>query len=194
MVIVDPPCCCYYKLNVPHGIVTLEHIWGKSNGQMIPGYHCCYCSYKRIAAMITKNAVQFNTPIEGCPTKDNVKVSVDIGVTFRIGNEATREKDCQDFLYKLGANKLEELLTQECEETIRNFIRKIKVSKIRDIKSELTSTLKSDLDIRFNKYGVYFEQVNVINVIIPKDLRYALQQATTFDVLLQQQVKYQGKI
>ncbi len=113
-----------------------------------------------------------------------MKVSVDIGVTFRIGNEDTREKDCQDFLYKLGANKLEELLTQECEETIRNYIRKIKVSKIRDIKSELTSTLKSDLDLRFNKYGVYFEQVNVINVIIPKDLRYALQQATTYDVLL----------
>ena len=32
MVIVDPPSCCYYKLNVPHGIVTLEHIWGKKNG------------------------------------------------------------------------------------------------------------------------------------------------------------------
>lgn len=63
MVIVDPPSCCYYKLNVPHGIVTLEHVWGKKNGQMTPGYFCCYCSYKRIAAMITKNAVQFNTPV-----------------------------------------------------------------------------------------------------------------------------------
>jgi hypothetical protein len=185
MVIVDPPSCCYYKLNVPHGIVTLEHIWGKSNGQMDPGYFCCYCSYKRIAAMITKNAVQFNTPIEGCPTKDNVKVSVDIGVTFHIGKEETRVKDCQAFLYSLGANKLEELLTQECEETIRNFIRRIKVSKIRDIKSELTSTLQNDLNIRFNEYGVYFEQVNVMNVIIPRDLRNALQQATTYDVLLQ---------
>ena len=63
MVIVDPPSCCYYKLNVPHGIITLEHIWGKRNGQMTPGYKCCYCSFKRIAAMITKNAVQFNTPV-----------------------------------------------------------------------------------------------------------------------------------
>jgi len=89
------------------------------------------------------------------------------------------------FLYKLAANKLEELLTHECEETIRNYIKKIKVSKIRDIKSELTSTLKADHDIRFNKYGVYFEQVNLINVIIPRDLRIALQQATAYDVLLQ---------
>jgi hypothetical protein len=63
MVIVTPPSCCYFKLNVPHGIVTLEHVWGKKNGQMTPGYFCCYCSYKRIAAMITKNAIQFNTPV-----------------------------------------------------------------------------------------------------------------------------------
>ncbi len=63
MVIVDPPSSCYFKLNVPHGIVTLEHIWGRRNGQMTPGYYCCYCSHKRIAAMITKNAVQFNTPV-----------------------------------------------------------------------------------------------------------------------------------
>lgn len=91
----------------------------------------------------------------------------------------------------LGANKLEELLQQECEETIRNYIRLIKVSKIRDIKSELTSTLMADLNARFNSYGVYIEKVNVMNVVIPRDLRYALQTATTYDVLLQQQVKFQ---
>ena len=48
--------------------------------------------------------------------------------------------------------------------------------------------------MRFNQYGVYVEQVNVMNVIIPRDLRNALQLATTYDVLLQQQVKYQGTI
>lgn len=122
-----------------------------------------------------------------------MKVSVDIGVTFHIGTEQTRQADCEKFLYYLGANKLEELLQQECEETIRNYIRRIKVSKIRDIKSELTSTLMDDLNTRFNQYGVYIELVNVMNVIIPRDLRYALQTATTYDVLLQQQVKYQGK-
>lgn len=41
-----------------------------------------------------------------------------------------------------------------------------------------------DLNKRFNYYGIYIELVNVMNVIIPKDLRYALQTATTYDVLL----------
>ena len=32
----------------------------------------------------------------------------------------------------------------------------------------------ADLNMRFNQFGVYIEQVNVMNVIIPKDLRIAL--------------------
>ncbi|CDW91625.1 UNKNOWN [Stylonychia lemnae] len=194
VVVVDPPSCCYYKLNIPHGIVSLEQVWGKHTGQMSPGYHCCYCSHKRIAAMITKNAVQFNTPIEACPTKDNVRVSVDIGITFHIGKEETRAKDCEQFLYYLGANKLQELLEQESEESIRNFIRTQKVNRIRDIKSELTSQMMAELNNRFNQYGVYVEQVNVMNVIIPKDLRIALQQATAYDVFLQNQVRFQENV
>lgn len=45
--------------------------------------------------------------------------------------------------------------------------------------------MMADLNARFNNFGVYVEQVNVSNVIIPKDLRIALQQATTYDVFLQ---------
>jgi len=29
MVMVDNPCCCYCKLNVPHGIVSLEQKCGE---------------------------------------------------------------------------------------------------------------------------------------------------------------------
>jgi hypothetical protein len=61
MIIINPPSCCYHKLNIPHGIVSLEQVWGRFTGIMNPGYQCCYCSHKRIAAMITKNVVQFTT-------------------------------------------------------------------------------------------------------------------------------------
>lgn len=43
----------------------------------------------------------------------------------------------------------------------------------------------AELNGRFNTFGIYVEKVNVMNVIIPKDLRIALQQATTYDVFLQ---------
>jgi hypothetical protein len=50
------------------------------------------------------------------------------------------------------------------------------------------------LNTKFNQFGVYIERVNVMNVIIPPSLRGALYEATTFDVLLLNQVKANGNI
>lgn len=35
---------------------------------------------------------------------------MDVSISFHIGVEETRAKDCEMFLYYLGANKLEELM------------------------------------------------------------------------------------
>jgi len=113
-----------------------------------------------------------------------VRVTVDIGITFHIGKEETREEDCKNFLYYLGANRLQELLEQESEESIRNFVREIRVGKIRDIKSELTSKMQEELNHKLNDFGVYVEHIDIMNVILPKDLRDALSHTTAFDVHL----------
>ena len=81
------PSCCYYKLNVPNGVYTLGMRFGADAGVMQPGAHWCYstCLHKgRVAAMITKNTVRFNCPVQRIPTKDNVLISLDVGVNFHI--------------------------------------------------------------------------------------------------------------
>ena len=146
MVIVKDPCCCYCKVNVPNGVFTLEQKWGIDQGIMQPGFRCCYCNYKRIAVMITKNTIRFKCPVTHVPTKDNVRVSVDIGINFHIGrSEATQEEDTRKFFYNFGPNRLEELLQEECDEEIRDFLKKIKVARVRDIKTELTTAMQNQL-------------------------------------------------
>jgi len=54
--------------------------------------------------------------------------------------------------------------------------------------------MKDGLNKKFNSFGVYIEKVNVTNVIIPIDLRLALQQTTAYDVFLQNQVKFQENV
>jgi regulator of protease activity HflC (stomatin/prohibitin superfamily) len=126
------------------------------------------------------------------PTKDNVRVSIDIGINFHIGkSEDTEMEDAKRFFYNFGPNRLEELLMEECEEEIRDFVKQIKVSRVRDIKTELTSSMLKELQDKFNPYGIVIEQVNVMNVILPIDLRFSLMQTTTFDVFLQKQVRQQ---
>ena len=55
----------------------------------------------------------------------------------------------------------------------------------------MTTELLACLKERFIEYGVVIEQVNIMNVIIPRDLRVALMATTNYDVYLQKQVKEQ---
>ena len=142
MVIVNEPCCCYLKLNVPNGVYVLEQSWGKDQGLMAPGCRCCYLNYKRIAVMITKNTIRFKCPVTHVPTKDNVRVSIDIGINFHIGRgKEFEEEDTKKFFYNFGPNRLEELLQEECDEEIRDFLKKIPVKRVRDTKTELTTAM-----------------------------------------------------
>lgn len=190
LVVVDPPSCCYCKLNVPEGVITLGQRWGAHDGIMEPGCHCCVCCHRRIAAMITKNSIRYDAPIQNCPTKDNVRVCVDISVNFRIG---TTEQDCYNFLYELSPPRFDELLEAETEEAIRNFVHSIKLSKINDVnvKHDLADLILKDLNESFNHYGVYFESAAIMSIRIPRQLREDLQNTTVYDVLLQNQIKKQ---
>jgi hypothetical protein len=73
---------------------------------------------------------------------------MDIGVNFHIGRHENAEhynEDTKKFFYNFGPNRLEELLSEEVDEEIRSFTRTIKVSRVRDIKTELTTHMCESL-------------------------------------------------
>ena len=191
MVLVDAPSCFWFKMNVPSGMHVLAANWGKHHGLYGEGWHICVPFWKTIPVMITRNTVRFKCPVQFVPTRDNVLVTLDVGINFHIGrSDATFEEDARKFFYNFGPNRLEELLSEECDEGVRSFVKQTKVSKIRDVKTELTIGLQSALNEKFNIYGVVIEQVNIMNVILPRDLRVALMAPTSYDVYLQKQVKH----
>jgi hypothetical protein len=57
-------------------------------------------------------------------------------------NSSDNHDDLKKFFYNFGPNRLEELLSEEVDEEIRTFTKNIKVSRIRDIKTELTTSMK----------------------------------------------------
>lgn len=129
---------------------TLEQTWGKDTGIMEPGGKWCYCSYKHVATMVSKNTIRYRCPITHIPTKDNVRVSMDIGINFHIGRPEKMDgkenhDDIKKFFYNFGPNRLEELLSEEVDEEIRTFTKNIKVSRVRDIKTELTTAMREQL-------------------------------------------------
>lgn len=185
--------CCHLKLNVPEGVYTLEHNRGIDNGLMEPGAHWFYfscCGCRGVKACISMNTIRFCIPINDVPTKDKVSVSLEVGVNFHIGsdplllieNPEQLQQDLAKFFYNFGPNRLEELLQEETNEEIRNFISEIRVMRLRDIKTELAYQVCQNLKRKFSPYGVQIEQVNIMSTLIPMDLRHILMNTTACDV------------
>lgn len=180
-------------MNIPSGMIVLEQVFGQHNGLVDEGCHCCYPCWKKVAVLISRNTVRFNAPVYDTPTKDNVLVTIDCGVNFHIGHTPeTYERDAKMFFYNFGPNRLQELLQEEVDEGIRGFIKKIKVNRVRDVKTEMTAALQHDLSEKFRPYGVVIEQVNIMKVFLPADMRYVLSCQTTYDANLQKDVKLKG--
>ena len=57
------------------------------------------------------------------------------------------------------------------DEEIRAFIRKQRVRHVLDIKTELTTEVMMNLHNKFSTYGIVIDQVNCMNIIVPKELR-----------------------
>jgi regulator of protease activity HflC (stomatin/prohibitin superfamily) len=152
-------------------MLILEQKWGKDTGLMEPGPRCCYGRHRQVKVCISRNSIRYNCPISDVVTKDNVHVSLDMGVNFHIGREeSTFEEDARRFFYNFGPNRLDELLSEEMDEAIRDFIRKCKVKDVRNIKTELTQEILENLYAKFLSYGVVIDQINCMNIILPSDL------------------------
>jgi len=121
--------------------------------------------------MLTKNIVNYDAPIQRCPTKDNAYVDIDIHFTFRMPSDQQLVKE---FVYKLGAGRFDELLAAEVEENMRTFINSIWLSQVFDLKSDMANIMMQELNRKFSIYGIQFEQCNVTNVIVNPQLIGAL--------------------
>ena len=127
-------------------------------GVVRPGYMCCVCYPTKIAYIITKNTIRYDAPVIDCPTKDNVKIAVDINLTFRILDD---EKSVKNFVYRLGVARLDMMLRTEIDEAIRNFIHSVKHNQVLDLKSEMAMRMIDELNAKFKVFGVHFENAAV---------------------------------
>jgi len=103
-------------LTIPTGCYCLMQRFGKDVGLAPPGGSLKPPFY-RIAYIVTQQSCTYNAPVLECPTSDNVRVSVDMVITFMI-------RDPSKFVYKLGAVHFDQLLTGAVDEGIRLLVRK----------------------------------------------------------------------
>ena len=106
-----------------------------------PGLHYANpfpCCQRRISHLVTKQSIVFDTPIRGCKTMDDVTVTIDICVVFRImGDKAKNENPnlVRTFVYELGPSELARQLKDAQDERVRALARSVRHNEVYSLRS-----------------------------------------------------------
>lgn len=120
---------CIPYITLPMGFYSVVTKYDKYAGIWPAGFHFAP-PWVMVSHMVVQQYVVYDTPVKECPTKDNVMVEVDVSVVFHIKEF---EEDVHNFVYKLGPERLEQMLKAFQEEAVRTMARMKKYSSIYDL-------------------------------------------------------------
>jgi regulator of protease activity HflC (stomatin/prohibitin superfamily) len=149
--------------------------WGRFERMVEPGLHVLPPWYK-VKYVVTKQVVVFDTPVKDCPTKDNVMVSIDILLVFRI-------TDAKSFVDKLGPEKLDEYLRASQEEAVRGLVRSVSYKEVYTLSGRSTDDMVRSINAKLEEFGVKILSVTITDVRLPVEMAKALENATTMQML-----------
>lgn len=96
------------------------------------------CWQRRISHLVTKQSIVFDTPIRGCKTIDDVTVTIDICVVFRIMGDEKKGEDpnlVRTFVYELGPSELARQLKDAQDERVRALARSVRHTEVYSLRS-----------------------------------------------------------
>lgn len=115
-----------------------------------------------------------------------VMVNVEMSITFRIGPNAD---GARNFVYQIGANHFNHLLSAESEEVIQRLVYSTTHDKISDMKSEFALKMISTLNTKCNSYGVKITNVTIANITLPEELQLQLERITDIKTKIRDSAK-----
>ena len=164
---------------IPKGFVGLVTRFGKYVGIWEAGFKWCP-PWMMISHLIPQQFIIYDTPVKECPTADDVMVTIDVTLVLRVRTE--HERACYNFCYKLGPNKLDEMLKAFQEEAIRGMVRTRTYNQIYDLinahQDKQFDKLRKELNAHFNQFGVSITDISVKNVHLPRVIADEMQQIT----------------
>ena len=172
--------------SVPSGPYVLGQTCGRDTGLVTPGANWCWWRWQQVAYVVSKQTVTYNAAAKDAPTKDSVFVNIDLSINLKIGPDAKRVKD---FVYKMGAERLDAYLNFQVNESIRTLVYEVTHDRVNDLRSEFASNMMRDLQGKMGMFGVEVVNVKVTDVQLPRELQERLEKTTAFQTRLKEEAK-----
>jgi len=175
LVLIPPPRSMWIPtaIKVPSGCHCLLQKWGKHFGYASPGVKI-YAPFWRVAYCVTQQSCTYAAPVNLVPTSDNVMVSVDLMVIFRIS-------DPVHFVYNLGTEVFDTAMSGMLEEGVRHLVRSQDSASVWKLRGSRADEMLTMLNEKFNGFGVHCSDCKVLDVILPRELAASLERTTAME-------------
>eukprot|EP01006_Ploeotia_vitrea_P001618 TRINITY_DN105231_c0_g1_i1.p1 TRINITY_DN105231_c0_g1~~TRINITY_DN105231_c0_g1_i1.p1 ORF type:complete len:501 (+),score=273.58 TRINITY_DN105231_c0_g1_i1:44-1504(+) len=130
--------CCNFWLVIPEGVFAMVTSHGKYIGIWEAGLHFCH-PWQQVSYLVTRQYVVFDCAVKQCPTKDNTMVEIDVSLVLKVNDEDDEQHgrkwqdNVRDFVFKIGPERLDQMLQAYQEEAVRTMARSKTYDQIYDL-------------------------------------------------------------
>lgn len=137
---------------------------GKFTGIRNPGVRVVVPIFQKMTTVdIRTNTIDI--PKQEVITKDNVTVNVDAVVYFKVTNAERAILEVSNFIYASS---------QFAQAALRDVTGNVELDALLGKRDEVSSQIKSIVDIQTEKWGVDIENVKIQNIELPQDMKRAM--------------------
>jgi len=150
-----------FMVPVPEGSRAVLLRRGRFHKTLGPGNHIVVPNIV-VSHIVTTRETPFDAPATEIPTRDDVRTSVDILMTFRIESP-------EKFVFTISAADFDQVCQATCQEVIRLLLRDKVADEVLDLGEADSERLRTGIGAALEPYGVVVVRVVVTHVMPPAE-------------------------
>ena len=157
---------------IKQGEVGIVERLGKAKMPILePGFHLVNPFIDKVRTVVIKE-LTMDVPPQNVITKDNVTISIDTVVFYRI-------TDPIKAVYAI--NDLRRSIQYMAQTTVRNIVGKMELEEILASRETINSQLREQLDVATDPWGCKVNNVEIKDIVPPRDVKEAMEKLITAD-------------
>lgn len=150
-----------FYVRIPEGTNALLMQRGKYSRTIEGGSHFLP-PWIVVSHVVTRREIPYDVPVIEAPAQDDVRVAVDVLVTFRI-------TDPYRFVFSITADDFDLVLQAACQDVLRTLVRGTRSERIADLAGRDSAELSAALNQIVEAYGVAIGRVTITFARPPED-------------------------
>ena len=138
-----------------------------------------------VSHVVTVREIPFDTPGWAVSTQDDVRVDVDVLLTFTISSP-------EKFVFTISAPDFDQVCRASALDAVRALVRSKRSDEILDLSSDDTRSLQASIGAALAPYGVEVRRVVIVNVQPPLEFMASRESRRLASVRLDEQTEHQA--